>query len=203
MLDERLFLLVWTGILCAISLVIWRQKSQMKAQYKQDLARTILRPEFVNSLRKELEVSAVNSIQTSLKALQVETDESVKKLHKSSEKLLDNGVKQAEDELVTAAKAYSSQLTSAGQQATTALQQTLTQLDGKLKETSSALSTELERYRTEVNERLHRVVDEQATEVLANYLNESFTGIDLGSQQEVILKRLEQNKEAIKKDYHP
>lgn len=81
-----------------------------------------------------------------------------------------------------------------------AFEEKLNDLTLGLVDIKSDITKHSAKYRTQVNQRIVDLVDAQATEVLANYLDASLSGIDFGEQQDIILERLEQNKDALKSE---
>ncbi|MFZ1820735.1 MAG: hypothetical protein WAU72_02905 [Acidimicrobiia bacterium] len=76
----------------------------------------------------------------------------------------------------------------------------MSEMSLELENIESDISNYLDEYKNQVRERISKIVDEHAVEVLSNYLNASLSGIEFGEQQDFILERLEQNKIALKNE---
>jgi len=177
-----------------------RGRSWARDKYRQELKLTILQPDFIANLRKELEKDVQAHVKAAIAPLTKEVSDVVADAKKQTLANLDESLKenraalqQATEEQVVAVKNLV-----AGDAGS--LQQSMTTLQKDIEALQQEHQAVLADYRTKVLARVKTLVDEQAADLLADYLQSSLQGLELGDQQEFILARLDANKDALFKE---
>lgn len=190
----------WIGVLgclavAVLALVIMlRERSWAQRRYKQELKLTVLQPEFIAELRKQLESDVQDHVKKALVPLGKEVQEAIVSIKKQTETSIAQGLTANANALEQAAQDHSATLQAvieADAKHLHAQMQVLSKSVDSLQVESQALLTE---YRQQVLAKVKHLVEEQAADVLAEYLQSSLQGLELGDQQDFILERLEANK---------
>ena len=201
MFDVRFVGAIGCLIIAGIALILlMRERSWARDKYRQELKLTILQPDFIANLRKELEKDVQAHVKAAIAPLTKEVSDVVADAKKQTLANLDESLKenraalqQATEEQVVAVKNLV-----AGDAGS--LQQSMTTLQKDIEALQQEHQAVLADYRTKVLARVKTLVDEQAADLLADYLQSSLQGLELGDQQEFILARLDANKDALFKE---
>lgn len=201
MFDVRFVGAIGCLIIAGIALILlMRERSWARDKYRQELKLTILQPDFIANLRKELEKDVQAHVKAAIAPLTREVSDVVADAKKQTLANLDESLKenraalqQATEEQVAAVKNLV-----AGDAGS--LQQSMTTLQKDIEALQQEHQAVLADYRTKVLARVKTLVDEQAADLLADYLQSSLQGLELGDQQEFILARLDANKDALFKE---
>lgn len=201
MFDVRFVGAIGCLIIAGIALILlMRERSWARDKYRQELKLTILQPDFIANLRKELEKDVQAHVKAAIVPLTKEVSDVVADAKKQTLANLDESLKenraalqQATEEQVVAVKNLV-----AGDAGS--LQQSMATLQKDIEALQQEHQAVLADYRTKVLARVKTLVDEQAADLLADYLQSSLQGLELGDQQEFILARLDANKDALFKE---
>lgn len=190
----------WLGILGCLTvailalIIMYRERRWAQRKYQQELKTIILQPDFIAALREQLEKDVQDHVKKALKPLNKEVQEVIADIKKQTETAISQGLQANAQALEQSAKDQSTALKAV-------IETDAQQLKAKLQALSSSadsLQAESDRvlqdYRSQVLDRVRKLVDEQATDLLAEYLQSSVEGLELGDQQEFIIARLEANK---------
>lgn len=190
----------WLGILGCLTvailalIIMYRERRWAQRKYQHELKTIILQPDFIAALREQLEKDVQDHVKKALKPLNNEVREVIADIKKQTETAISQGLRANAQALEQSAKDQSTALKAV-------IENDAQQLKAKLQALSSSadsLQAESDRvlqdYRSQVLDRVRKLVDEQATDLLAEYLQSSVEGLELGDQQEFIIARLEANK---------
>lgn len=196
----------WLGVLgclvvTAIALVmLMRERTWARDKYRQELKLTILQPSFIANLRKELEKDVQAHVVSAMSPLKKEIAEVVAQAKKQTLANLEESLAQNREALQQAAAEQIEQVKGLVAGDAGSLQQSMAKLQKDIEALQQEHQAVLGDYRTKVLARVKSLVEEQAADVLADYLQSSLQGLELGDQQEFILARLEANKDDLFKE---
>lgn len=190
----------WLGILGCLTvailalIIMYRERRWAQKKYQQELKTIILQPDFIAALREQLEKDVQDHVKKALTPLNKEVQEVIAGIKKQTETAISQGLQANAQALEQSAKDQSTALKVVIENDTQQLKAKLQALSSSADSLQAESDQVLQDYRSQVLDRVRKLVDEQATDLLAEYLQSSVEGLELGDQQEFIIARLEANK---------
>lgn len=190
----------WLGILGCLTvailalIIMYRERRWAQRKYQQELKTIILQPDFIAALREQLEKDVQDHVKKALKPLNKEVQEVIADIKKQTETAISQGLQANAQALEQSAKDQSTALKAVIETDAQQLKAKLQALSSSADSLQAESNQVLQDYRSQVLDRVRKLVDEQATDLLAEYLQSSVEGLELGDQQEFIIARLEANR---------
>lgn len=201
MIDLRILgIIVCVAVACLALLEMLRQPREVKKRYHHELRQTILQPDFVADLRKQLEKEIQEHLKETLKPLDKEVQTIIAKASKETANSLQEATKSNQLILQQGVENYLADVGNMLKGDIGALRTSIAEVEAGIQAVQQEYQTALNGYRQNVVKRVEDLVDEHATDLLVNYLHSSLAGIELGDQQEFILAKLDENKAALTKE---
>ncbi len=201
MFDVRFVGAIGCLVIAGIALILlMRERTWARDKYRKELKMTILQPDFIASLRKELEKDVQTHVKAAIAPLTKEVGEVVADAKKQTLANLDESLKENRAALREATEEQVAVIKNLVAGDAGSLQQSMVTLQKDIEDLQQEHQAVLADYRTKVLARVKTLVDEQAADLLADYLQSSLQGLELGDQQEFILARLDANKDALFKE---
>lgn len=197
---RTLGVIVCVAIAVLALIEMFRQPKDVKKRYHRELRQTLLQPDFVADLRKQLEKEIQlhlketlkpldNEVQTIIAKASKETADSLQAATQANQQILQNGVENYLEEVGNLLKGDIE-----------SLRKSISEVESGIQAVQKEYHSALGGYRQDVVKRVENLIDEHATDVLVNYLHNSLAGIELGDQQEFILSKLDENKATLQKE---
>lgn len=200
---SEIFDIRWLAVLGCLSVafislvIMFRERNWAQKKYKQELKMTILQPDFITDLRRQLELDVQEHLKKAIKPLDKEIAEVVAAIKKQTETAITDSLKANATVLQDSAIEQAAAINEVIKADTKDLHDAMTSLQSEVETLQTETRQILDEYRQQVLARVKQMVDEQAADLLAEYLQSSLQGLELGDQQEFILQRLESNKAAL------
>lgn len=179
---------------------MFRQPKDVKKRYHHELRQTILQPDFVTDLRKQLEEEIQTHLKETLKPLDNEVQTIIAKASKETANSLQASTQSNQQILQQGVENYLAEVGNMLKGDIGALRTSISEVEAGIQAVQKEYQSALNGYRQNVVKRVEDLVDEHAADLLVNYLHNSLAGIEIGDQQEFILAKLDENKAALVKE---
>lgn len=193
----------WLGIIGSFAVALLalymmlRERNWERQKFSKEMREAVLQPDFVEALRKELEKDVQKHIAMTMEQLTDEVTKVVETVKQHTLEGVDAALKENRTLLDQATHQEVTSLTSLVSTSSASLKQNMAMLEKHVADTHTEYEAVLGSYREHVTQRVKQLVDERAADMLAEYLQSSLTGLELGNQQDLILARLDANKAAL------
>lgn len=201
MIDLRIAgAIVCVAVAVLALIVMFRQPKDVKKRYHHELSQTILQPDFVADLRKQLEQEIQIHLKETLKPLDKEVQTIIAKASKETADSLQAATQSNQQILQQGVENYLAEVGNMLKGDIGALRTSISEVEAGIQTVQKEYQSALNGYRQNVVKRVEDLVDEHAADLLVNYLHNSLAGIEIGDQQEFILAKLDENKAALVKE---
>ena len=188
------------GLSVVVLVLFVRQSKSLERRYREELERTILKPDFVKQLRTKLERETENLVTEAIKPLTKEIVMSTQLAHAELQKKITQNIAESQQLIDQATNAYTTNLSELEKSVSAKSRQRTDQIEEQFSIVEEAMRHDADEYKKRMATKLTSLVDSKAADLLSQYLNESLQGLELGDQQVFILARLEETKADFKKE---
>ncbi len=185
------------GIAALALLMLFRERTWVHRKYRQELLMMVLQPEFLTKLRKDLEKDVQQHIADAMKPLAKEVKEALQQVHEKNQKTLAEALAASQKTLLESTQNQLQGLQTQIKHSEQELRGTISTLEQDMAAVQSEYHEVIESYRAKVHGRVKQVIEDRAVELLADYLQQSLQGLELGNQQEFIIGKLNADKERL------
>lgn len=182
------------GIAILALIMLFRERYWISKQYKRELKKALLQPSFIADLRKQLQEDIQDHVKKAVAPLNKEIDQVLATVKKDTLESVDQNLTANEELLHKAFQDQIAQVQNIVSQNSDLIQKSVKDIETDILDIQRQYQDVLGDYRTKVIGRVRQLVDQQAADLLADYLQASLQGVELGNQQDFILQKLEDNK---------